>query len=144
MEIAKLVLEYAKILLSTQIVAGGTAVIVALLFRVEIRSLIGRIAQLKFGGGEIFTSQQMQTQAEKAIPAGTSPLGSTEPDVQLPPGVSLAPAEAERIAQLLRSARSTAHLWEYRFLNLFLVRSTQAVLTWLAGPTARPRCTVRR
>jgi hypothetical protein len=33
---------------------------------------------------------------------------------------------------MIQSARATAYLWEYRFLNRFLVRHTQGVLDWLA------------
>jgi len=37
----------------------------------------------------------------------------------------------QQIGHLLQSERANAFLWEYRYLNLFLARSTQLVLDWL-------------
>jgi hypothetical protein len=133
MKIAELILAYLKVLLSAPVMAGATAIAVAALFRAEFRALIGRIAHVKFGGGEILTMPQIQPVADLPEKKQSSTLGASEPDVGLPAGITLPSAEAERVEQMLRSARSTAYLWEYRYLNHFLVRRTQALLTWLAG-----------
>ncbi len=37
------------------------------------------------------------------------------------------------MVHLIQSERANAALWEYRYLNQFLVRSTQLVLDWIAG-----------
>ncbi len=42
----------------------------------------------------------------------------------------------------MQSERARAHLWEYRFLNRFLVLNTQRVLDWLAGLPDPPTFTM--
>ncbi len=129
---ATLVLEYLKVFLSAPVLAATTAIVVVTLFRAEMRALIGRIAHVKLGAvGEFFTSQQVRSDAEATANAKTPEFA--RPDIALPPGVNLSSADAERVAQSLRSAHQAAALWEYRYLNFYLARATQAVLTWLAG-----------
>jgi hypothetical protein len=122
-------LEYLKVLLSGPPVAGTITIVCLCLFRGEIRSLIARVGRIRFPGGEVFTSQQERTQADiapkqelPAVPRGEQP--------QLPATITLTPQEAEQIGHLLQSERANAYLWEYRYLNLFLARSTQLVLDW--------------
>ena len=125
-----MVLEYFKVLLSGPPIAGTITILCLCLFRGEIRSLIARVGRIRFPGGEVFTSQQECSQADIApkeqlpdVPRGEQP--------QLPATITLTPEEAEQIGHLLQSERANAYLWEYRYLNLFLARSTQLVLDWL-------------
>lgn len=129
-EVVSVVLEYLKVLLSAPVVAGTIAIVCLGLFRGEIRSLIARVGRIRFPGGEVFASQQERTQADlapredpPAVPQGQQP--------QLPATITLTPQQAQQIGHLLQSERANAFLWEYRYLNLFLARSTQLVLDWL-------------
>ncbi len=130
LEILSLILEYLKVLLSAPVVAGAIAIVCLCLFRGEVRGLIARVGRIRFPGGELFASQQERTQADiapkeqpPAVPQGQQP--------QLPATITLAPQQAQQIGHLLQSERANAFLWEYRYLNLFLARSTQLVLDWL-------------
>jgi len=58
-------------------------------------------------------------------------------DTQLPPGVTLSADQQQRLTELIQAERSRAALWEYRYLNCFLVPATQRVLDWLAGLNQR-------
>ncbi len=130
MEIAQLVLEYLKVILSAPVMGGAVAITFLCLFRGEINALIGRIARIRFPGGELFASQQERTQAEIA-PREQPPAPPQGQQVQLPPSVTLTPEQAQQVVGLIQSERAHAALWEYRYLNFFLARSTQLVLDWL-------------
>ena len=100
------------------------------LFRNQIAGLIDRVFSIKFPGGELLASQREKAREEATVRATPGPVPASS--VELPQGITLAPSQAEQVMQLLQSERANAALWEYRFLNYFLVRSTQAVLDWFA------------
>lgn len=131
MEIAKVVLEYVKVLLAWPTVAGLVALVFMGIFRQELRELIGRVFSIKFpGGGEVLASQREKLREETA-PRNQPPQVPTQ-QIELPPGITLTTEQAQQVVQLVQSERANAALWEYRYLNLYLVRSTQAVLDWFA------------
>jgi len=129
MEIATLILEYLKVLLSPQIVVGGLGLVFLLLFREDIKALLLRVAKIRFPGGtEVSTSQSERQSKEEKIeqkppPAPEAPITGLPSD--LPPPQRLA------IENILKAERATSYLWEYRYLNYFLVYGTQTVLNWL-------------
>src|SRR5574337_765786 len=133
MAIAALVLEYLKALLSPQCVAGIVALVFLWRFRDDIRALMKRVASIKLpGGAELSAPQLERAENEKiaakepsALSAGTAPA--------LPEGLHLTPEQASAVAEAFRAERAKAYLWEYRYLNYFLVPNTQRVLDWLAG-----------
>jgi hypothetical protein len=134
METAKIVLEYIKVFLSPQAVAGLVAAIFLSRFRKDISALLGRIARIRFPGGEVSTSQ-----AERPPEAETSlakPPASS--DVQLPQGRTLTPEQVDTIRKVFEAERARAALWEYRYLNYFLVPHTQQVLDWLDSIKGAP------
>lgn len=130
MEIAKLVLEYLKVVLGAPVIVGAVAMTFLYLFRGEIRALIYRIWRIRFPGGELFASQQERAQADIA-PKGQPPAAPRGQQVQLPATFTLTPEQAQQVVPLIQSERANAALWEYRYLNYFLARSTQLVLDWL-------------
>ena len=131
MEVHQIVLAYLEVLLSWPPLVGLLGTVVLVLFKKEVRSLIGRIARIRFpGGGEIALPQAPPTDTKDApeVPEGDI--------VELPSDVS--GAEADRLREAIRSERAATYLWEYRYLNLYLVRATQLVLDRIssAGPIA--------
>ena len=136
MEVAKLVLEYLKVILSPQVIAGGIALSFFLIFREDIKALMLRIAKIKFpGGGEVSTSQLERTSEEST--AENTPPPAPPGGVPLPEGLSLTPDQVQVVRQVFEAERARAALWEYRYLNYFLVPTTQRVLDWLASLTTR-------
>jgi len=133
MEIANLVLEFMKVFLSPQVVGGVAAVTFFLLFREDIKALMCRIATIKLpGGGELSTSQAERT-SELFVSSKTEtrpPIGNA--NVVLPKNITLTSEQAKQIGEVLQAERVRAFLWEYRYLNYFLVPSTQHVFDWLA------------
>lgn len=137
METASVILEYLKVLLSAPPITGAVATIFLVLFREEIRTLIGRTASIRFPGGELSTSQIERTAEELTEnPEQPPPLPPAEPP-SLPPGLTLGPEEQLKLVEFVKAERAQAALWEYRFLNFYLVRSTQRVLDWLASLNQR-------
>jgi hypothetical protein len=133
METAALVLEYLKATTSTQIIAGVVAVTIALTFKNDIRNLMRRIAWIKFPGGSEFSTTQLERRSSTSADHDTDEQQPLEPEVELPHDLQLNPAEFEKVESLMKAERAKAALWEYRFLNLFLVPHTQAVLDWISG-----------
>ena len=132
MEVHQIVLAYLEVLLSWPPLVGLLGTVVLVLFKKEVRSLIGRIARIRFpGGGEIALPRQAPPTDTKDAPE------VPEGDVKLPPNVS--GAEADRLREAIRSERAATYLWEYRYLNRYLVLATQLVLDHIAssaGPIA--------
>lgn len=135
METAKLVLEYLKVLLSAQVVAGAVIVAFLLRFKPEIGNLLNRIAKIKFPGGEVSTSQIERSNEE--LPAkGEQPQPQpAEPSrtALLPGNLPIGTEQMQSLQEAFQAERARAFLWEYRYLNYFLARSSQRVLDWLAG-----------
>lgn len=120
-----------QILLSAPSVALIVFVVALWLFRADFRALMRRIATLRFPGGEITTSQALRAEEPPAAD-NAQPLGAT-PAPDLPQNLHLTPEAQTRVLELFQAERARAYLWEYRYLNMFLVRHTQQVLDWLVG-----------
>lgn len=120
-----LVLEYLKVFLSAPVIFSLVLIIFIRTFKTELRNLVNRIASIRFpGGAEVNTPQPLNDASNKSIPNPTVELN--EP---LPGG--LTKAQETAITHLIRSHIANSYLWEYRYLNFFLVRKTQLVLDWL-------------
>ena len=129
MEIAALILEYLKVLLSAPPLLSIVAVIFICKFAKDIKALLSRVAKIRLPGGAEFDTQQSRGIVDDEP---TKPPNMEEIPVQgIPTG--LAPAQEQKIEQLIRAHIATAYLWEYRYLNYFLARSTQSALDWLVG-----------
>ena len=131
METLKLVLEYCKLILSPQVITGVVILIIIKVFVKDIRGLIGRLATIKFPGGELSTNQAEQGKGE---PTDRKPPEiPSESVIDIPPTLSLNSEQVTQVRQLFEAERAKAYLWEYRYLNYFLVPHTQRVLDWLAS-----------
>lgn len=120
-----LVLEYLKVLLSAPVLFSLIFILFILTFKNEFRNLVNRIASIRFpGGAEVNMPQPLNDSSNKSVPTLTVELN--EP---LPGG--LTKAQETAITYLIRSHIANSYLWEYRYLNFFLVRKTQLVLDWL-------------
>ena len=130
MDYANLILEYLKVLLTAPVLFSLLAVWFITLFREDIKALILRIAKIKLPGGtEVSTPQSNQLATEEQKPAPR--IDNQVAVAGLP--ADLAPQQRQAVEQLIRSHIATAYIWEYRYLNYFLVRGTQLVLDWLIG-----------
>lgn len=116
-----LALEYLKAVLTWPV----AAVVIVLLLRAAIRDLLARIASVKFPGGELQTRQPSE--------AGAGNAQVNTPAPPLPAGLTLQPHEQDVLRQAFQAEHAAARLWEYRYLNLFLVPVTQRVLDWFVG-----------
>jgi hypothetical protein len=130
---AQVVLEYLKVFLSWPVVILAISVLFLVRFKAPISALIGRIASIKIpGGGEVLMPQQQQA-AMNAIEQTSRPAGDV-------PAPSEGATELDHVTsdERLDTERERARLWEFRFLNSYLVLHTQLVLQWLASrePTA--------
>lgn len=131
MDIANLVLEYIKALLSVQMVLGALAAIALVLFKTELRALLNRVASFKWGSAEISAPQPTSTAPTET---GAEPGKLPGPELPvLPAGIQVNAEDAKRLEQAMLSERARAHYWEYRYLNHFLVANTQRALDWLAS-----------
>ena len=134
MAVARLILDYLQVFLSGPVIAGAVAFAVVLTFKREIATLlVARAVKIKYPGGEIEVTQLEKVKEAEAAPAENKPVPVEPQNVepgQLPQ--SLTPEQVQAVKQLLASEKARSALWEYRFLNGFLVRTTQAVLDWLA------------
>ncbi len=134
MATAQLILEYIKVFLTPQIVIGIIVAVFVAAFREDIKALFSRIATIKLPGGtELSTSQSAKLEEEPKNKPPPTPPPST--DVNLPS--SLDQNELRTVRELLNAERVRAYVWEYRFLNYFLVPHTQRVLDWFASLSQR-------
>jgi hypothetical protein len=135
MDIATLVLEYLRAVLSFPTVVGILGIMFLCMFRAELKSLILRIALLKFGSAELAAPQLPPSVERNGSGSGKETLPNPTPP-QLPAGITAPPETLKLLAQAMLAERARAYLWEYRYLNYFLVLGTQRVLDWLASLSA--------
>lgn len=127
-----LILEYLKVLLSAPPVIGAVVLLFLWWFRKNIGALIDRTKQLDWPGGGVKFGSQQNREREQVTAADAPPLAAGAQRFQLPNTIQVTHEQAQQIGQLVQSERANAVLWEYKYLNYFLVRGTQAVLDWLA------------
>ena len=133
---AQFILDFLKIVLSPQIVTGIVLAVFVLLFKDDIRALMARIAKIRLPGGSELTTTQLERSAEAAEePEDERPKPSAD-SIELPPNLSVTREQLEIIRKSFLAERANAALWEYRYLNYFLVPTTQRVLDWLASLTS--------
>ena len=132
METAKIIIEYLKIILSAQVIIGVICITFFALFKTEIRSLLNRIASITIGS-TVLSSPQPSSEINNS-----KEIESTE-ELELPEELQTDDPEIETaLRQAMQAERARAHLWEYRYLNGFLVRNTQKVLDWLISNNSPP------
>lgn len=125
---AAVVLDFLRVLLTPQCVGAGVALTFFLMFRNELKEFIKRRGlRIKFPGGELSSPPQ-----QKEPPKGKVEIVPADPTPTLPDEVKLSKEQATAVTEALRAERAKAYLWEYRYLNTFLVLKTQHVLDWLA------------
>jgi hypothetical protein len=125
-DIAKLILDYVRVVLSPQMIAGAVSLALLALFKGDLRLLLARMAKLRLPGGGEFTLQVERSRRERALPNQTEPL----PTAALPER----PTEAQ-VSNTIAALQADAQKWEFRYLNCFLASDTQWVLDWIAGAT---------
>jgi hypothetical protein len=135
MGIARLVLDYLAVILSWPATVLALAAFFVIKFGKPLEALMGRIASVKLPGGAELTMSQTARNLQNA----GEPTREPEPTPEAQPQTGMTGASDAASAARLRSESEHARLWEYRYLNYFLVPRTQALLTWLAE---RPPLTV--
>ena len=131
-------LEYLRVLLSAPVVIGLIACVCLYLFKDQLRSLLTRVALIKWGAAELSVPQPpSDTPAVTETISSIVAIETDQSTLPIPAGTQLPAAVEEQLLQAFNAERARAHLWEYRYLNHFLVHNTQSVLDWL-GSLANP------
>ena len=133
--LADLLLDYLKVLLSAPVVTAIVLVYLLHEYKPDLKALMGRIGGIKFPGGELSMSQAARTAKEESAEPALTPRAS---DIPLPKDLTLNPAQVDEIQQIIAGERTNALLWEFRYLNRFLVPRTQVALDWLASISSPP------
>jgi hypothetical protein len=122
MEIAAIALEFMKIIFSWPVVCGIIAMRFMHHFRNDISAFLLRLRQVKLPGGTEVSADRQGDNLRREVAAGEPPSpGNASTDQEN--------FSAERVANII---------WEYRYLNFFLVRRTQVILDWLLRCTKSP------
>jgi hypothetical protein len=111
-------------------IAGAVVVALLLLFKEGLRDLLPRMEKLGFRGVEVSLSQTEKNRREPNLP---------EPPPAAAPEVPENPTRGQ-VLNTIAAYEATARMWEFRYLNHFLVADTQWVLDWCA---ADPETTVQ-
>jgi hypothetical protein len=135
-----------ELILSPHMVWGGIAVFFAYRFKASFSTLIDALSdrvknvteykKTKEGHELLFSGSQAFNENPSLPSVSDSP-----PEVKIENGTNFVWPEdkTEDIAELRKSAkleRVYAYLWEYRYLNYFLLRHTQMVLDWFISNDA--------
>ena len=124
MAISQLVLEFVRVLLAWPVVVLFLGVFFLKKFKAQVAAALDRIAGIRLPGGSELLMPQAASNVLAAA-AGEAPVQAAPPE----------PGDAANAEQRIKTERERAQLWEYRYLNYFLVPRTQLVLDWLAsGP----------
>jgi hypothetical protein len=126
----ELILEYLKVILTWPAVTAVVVLWCVKRFGSQIGDLLTRLATIRLPGGTELSIPQLPSAPEKkgaeVLPEVPKEDEPAAPDVGAP---------AEVVQQKLNAERARAYLWEYRYLNLFLVAKTQRVLEWFGTLT---------
>lgn len=133
----QIVLEYLKVLITWPLLGTLGLLIVALMFRHQLREFIDRLQHIRTPGG--FEAETQQTPVP-ALTTEETPAASEELQGKLSTLQSeLAHNESEKqhIVQMaiaaITKAEELARHWEFSYLDLFLVQHTKQVFAFLAG-----------
>ena len=138
-----IVLEYLRVLLSAPVVLGLIAAVCLYLFKAQLRSLLTRVALIKWGSAELSVPQPPSDAPLVTGSQSTTVAIETDHSVlPIPAGTQLPAGVEQQLLQAFNAERARAHLWEYRYLNHFLVHNTQNVLDWLASLANPPTFTM--
>lgn len=135
MRAAELALEYFKALLSAPPMFSAVIVFVVWIFRKDLKSLLSRIAKIRFpGGAEVSTTQsdRLALEEDKQKP------DPTVDDKRVQLLSDLSPQQKDTMDKLICSYVSAARFWEFRYLNYYFVPITQHVLDWLTDRPIAP------
>lgn len=152
MEIAKLVLEYVKVILSASVVGGAVAIVFIVLFRDAIRAALGRLSTFKAPGGfeGTFEAQRQAAEAEskrvekvlepKALEINVAETMKVEDSVQAKisgpapaPGSTPAATTTTDLEQAKRQAATFAHWWAFEKIYRDVFQSQIYLLRYLEG-----------
>ena len=118
----ELALGYLRVLLSAPPMTVLVVIVLVSVFKNKLKTLMDRIATIKFPGGELSTISQGIDHTEKT--------GPEEPPPDLPEGhISL--EQQELVRSFIQAQQATIRLWEYMYLKDYLVLNTHRVLAWL-------------
>ena len=126
----QIIIEYLKIILSTQVVAGVVALILFTIFKEDIKRLLTRIAKIKLPGGSEFYTSQKEKDVETIEKDKVPKVNDNDATEKLSEELKLTPEQVKIVSEAFESERANAYLWEYKYLNLFLVPNTKNVLDW--------------
>ena len=127
----ELALGYLRVLLSAPPMTVLVVLVLVWVFRSDLKAIMSRIATIKFPGGELSTTSQIDRSAKTG--PDELPPGSTGQKTALPEGLTISPEQKELVRNFIQAQQTTSRIWEYRYLNFHFVRNTQLVLDWLAS-----------
>ena len=81
------------------------------------------------GGSEFYTSQK-EKDVDKIGKDKVPQVNDTDATEKLSEELKLTPEQVKIVSEAFESERANAYLWEYKYLNLFLVPNTKNVLDW--------------
>ena len=122
--------EFLEVVLSPQVVVVVLVVVFIRIFEADIKALMARTAKIRLPGGSELSTTQLEKAAESAKTATDTSAIPSPDTAKLPDELKLTSGQIEKIEQFIKAERANAALWEYRFLNYYLVLSTQRVLDW--------------
>jgi len=113
LEISKIILDYIKVLTTSQIIYGAIVLTLLFLFKEAIRTLIGRIAKIKLpGGGELSTPQSLRASEDKPSEVEIS----IPSENLLPSNFELASEQVKEIDEVLK-----LNVLKLRFGNIVIL-----------------------
>jgi len=130
-ESSKEILEYLRVILTLPVLAFIGLAWFIIYFKDQIGkfllSLEKRPINTPWGSVGEGQSDKIRNEKEGDKP---NPKGAEDLPIELE-SIELSSEKVRAVSSALKALRVEKYLWEYRYLNYFLVRSTQAVLDWL-------------
>ena len=133
----EIIVGYLRVVLSAPPMTVLVVIVLVCVFKNELKTLMEKIATIKFPGGELSTTTSQIDRSAKTGPDELPP-GSTGQETALPEGLTISPEQQELVRNFIQAQQTTSRLWEYRYLNFYFVRNTQLVFDWLASLQNRP------
>ena len=121
-----MVLEFLKLIFAWPLCTVSIVVFLSLFFREPITNWLTRL-KIEYGGATLSSQQPTESDSTQRLPSSSTP--KADPGDEFTKG--LEKMDADQLKRQVIQWRANTYVWEYQYLNRFLVYNSRRVLGWL-------------
>lgn len=120
-----LILEFCKVILAWPVCTVLIILFLSIYFKDPITKWLSRL-KIEYGGATLTSQQPTEISSGANLPSPSVPKADTNDEFVR----SLETKNIDELKELIVQWRANAYIWEYQYLNRFLVYNSRKVLCW--------------